>query len=460
MPHASNNLRGVSPPSPFHRTQDAVRARNPSLAGRNGPNARPVPAPGAARRERRLLAASYLMVSVSLLLPYLHPGLDNVRWIVLCIVLVPWLVTNIRWLERPALPAIVMAMVVANLVLRLLSIAWSPMPEYTAMRAVSLALLWLYLIGFASRVKASRLTSLGPLLILLFLAAVVLPGTLSWALGRSTIPFTGYRLWLVGRFSGMTGNPNALAIVLVVCAPIAIALCWQKKWKWWFVVVSACCLHSLILSGSRAGIVGAMIGITTLLAAYYKVRLFLPLGAFAVLLAWLTITYSRDAQETLYEFAARREVTDSAEPISLPALEEIGHSRFEQWEAGWPSIRRRPLLGQGYGIGGTGRSLPGEYEVGYPLHNSLLQVWQENGLVGLLLLLPLIGLLFWHVWRRFVSTATHRDDLIFAGVAGSCLGGLTSAFFESWLLSVGNLGTLPFWTCVFLFLSDSNERAR
>lgn len=402
----------------------------------------------------------YLLVAGSLFLPMVRRELDTIRWVALCIIVSPWIVTNWRFVACPIMPFCVYLMFLGSLGIRLASTAWSPMPSYTMSRGISLTALFLFLLAFSARVLYSRRLNSVARLFAFLLALYILPGIALLLLGQSTVPWNGNLLWRGGRFCGILGNGNQIGVCVSVCVPIVFALWWERRWQWWFLILFALAAWSLLMSGSRAGALGFLFGIATFYATYYRVTYFVPVAAASLIFLVLLFYGSETVREFVADYATHGGRFDSS-------IEQVGANRFDRWELGWTCIKRHPVLGQGYGIGGVSASMSAEDVrissdesiYGYALHNSFLQTWQEDGIIGLLLLVGIVIAIVMQVLR--LSKAVEPNNrALWSGVAGGCIGGLVNCTFESWLFSVGNLGTLPFWTAVFLLLSNQAIQPR
>lgn len=441
-----SSVRGVSMRSPF-------RARATGYGA--GRYVAPAVAGAAQRSWLRDadLPVVYLLVFASLFLPFIRFEWDTLRWVCLLAVALPWVLINLGRVFKPAIPRGLLLLLLATVLLRVASTLWSPLRGYTAMRSISLTVLFVFLFAFCTRVVVHGRLRLVAYVIALITAVCIIPGVVLWAAGYTLVPISGFELWKGQRFSGILMNPNQIGVCVAVCLPLVTALWWERKRRLWLVVLIAACLLSLVYAESRAGMLGTVLGIATFFAVGWRVRWFVVLGGFALFLGWLAINLSHDLELAAFSYATHRDPTylrDNPDEISV---QRVAATRLRQWLPGWRLVKQRPILGQGYGVGGTGARAAGGQEFGYALHNSYLQVWQENGLVGLLLLAAIVLVVLWRILKSFAIPKSLPTSLLWAGLAGSCVGGLADCFFESWLLSVGNLGTLPFWTIVMLLCS-------
>lgn len=276
-----------------------------------------------------------------------------------------------------------------------------------------------------------------------------LPGIIFLGLGMNNPPllksalYTGLEEGWSVRYSGILGNPNQIGICAAVLVPVVFAKALERpksrKVCWLLLIVVG---FSVWHSGSRNGLLSSAIGCgsVVVLAGYgnRKIRALIVVASLALVIA----LYSSVLIEYLSRDKNKTEIV----------FEDAGQNRIERWEAAIKSIEKRPVLGQGLGIGGVpknGYVKPRGVDTGYPLHNSYLQITQELGVVGLLVVLVSV---FFAVFKSLRSNKWIRQNPKFrhtyAGFAGVVLAGVFSAMFESWLIAPGNLATLPFWCAV------------
>ncbi len=397
----------------------------------------------------------YLLLEAALLLPYFRETLANLRWVAFTAVAGLWILQNSRWVLASRVDPNLQLLLFGGALLRVASICWSPFPMHTAMRSVSLLVLTIFLLGFCARVVAVRRVDVYATVVVVFAAAVFVPSIMALVLGWQTVPFSGLEVWkgVTNRFCGVLGNPNAIGTTASVCAPMLLAVWWHRR-RLYLAALLALCLLCAWKSGSRAGMLGVLVGLSACVAVYYRVRWF-PVVAIVVIATALLVWNLNDGARTAVFGFVTRDHSGAEGGFDLNA---VAANRFGEWATGWTSIMRRPVFGQGYGVGGTGLATPWDHSYGYPLHNSFLQIWQENGVIALLLTVATVFLCVSKVANLFLSPERTRDPILWGGVAGVFVGGLTNSFFESWLVSVGNLGTLPFWAAAILLCSRDTTR--
>ena len=415
------------------------------------PRSRPGPAPQLSLGWWTVLA--YVAVFVAIAMQYLTPldlaaNLDtNIRWAAFMAVTIPAILLSLRGASR-AVGCTLGVLLLANSGLRLLSTGWSGLPLYTLYRGISISLLALFLLlGLRARLRTGAdyerlLAVLAAVAALLFV-----PGVVVGLAGLRVVPWSGMPVYrgYSDRFCGILGNPNHVGICAAVLLPIVVAMSLRSRRRWPYVLIALAIVGSVVASRSRAGMLGSIISVLATTGIWLGWRRSLVAGmAISFVAAVLLLAHEKPAREAA-EFYLR---VNTAGKNVQQILEDAGKNRLERWALTVASAKKRLLLGQGYGVSGHGRTLPGGYDFGYPPHNSYLSVLQENGLLGLLALAPLLIGTLRRTIKGHGTVASSRVAFLYAAFGGAVVGGLINAAFESWLLSVGFLATMPFWTCV------------
>ncbi|MCH8147006.1 MAG: hypothetical protein IH987_03305 [Planctomycetes bacterium] len=176
-------------------------------------------------RHNLWVLAPYLTIAAALFLPYVSSSLENVKWLLVISVAS---IGILKWYsERRVFSVFTGGLVVLLIIavgIRAASVLWSPFPVYTALRGISLALMFLFLLVFVSRLAVSGQFGLVRYLILLLSAAWILPGVLLWLAGQSYVPLTGRPIFVGSRFAGILGGPNVIGICCSVCLPVIVSL--------------------------------------------------------------------------------------------------------------------------------------------------------------------------------------------------------------------------------------------
>ncbi len=251
----------------------------------------------------------------------------------------------------------------------------------------------------------------------------------------------GSNAWYALRFRGVFGNPNSIGMLSIIFLPAAVGRFIRTK-RVVPLLLIALILGSLILSGSRNGVMTSSLAIIFFL---YRIR------------AWrASLVIFAAAAVVLLVMPAPAEGTGDQDPLArLTSSQKIatGGGRVEAWEVAIPLIREEIVFGHGFGTEELifrGRKFlvhRGEY-----VHNSYLGMAYQLGIVGAgLLFLPLFGLLAARVVsKRPVSMQEAVCEAVL-------LGGLVASMFESWIYSAGNAFAFPFW--IFVMLLVRSRRA-
>lgn len=167
---------------------------------------------------------------------------------------------------------------------------------------------------------------------------------------------------------GTLGNPNHLGVLLAMAVPLFLS----QPERWWKYLAGATGL--LILATNSVGAIAALIaGLVWWTVAKRKRHLYwiVPALVAAIVLA-----------------------------IKLGQVEDSG--RWMAWQHFWHMVQDKALTGWGPGaVFESARAL----QVGHPMygwrhcHNEYLQLWAEQGIIGLLLALWFLGETFQRAWR-------------------------------------------------------------
>jgi O-antigen ligase len=197
---------------------------------------------------------------------------------------------------------------------------------------------------------------------------------------------------------------------------------------------------SLLLSGSRSGMLASSIGATYLLYHSQKRAWAAAIvaGVMCIIIAPDVVPYDPFSDDQPFQ--------------RLVSGFGTGSGRLEVWPLVLPLIQDRWVLGHGFGTEEFALANAGylfqEFQGGY-FHNSYLGLAYQLGIIGVLLFWgPLLVVFLWQLWR-----SRHDSKLSLSHVYEAVLlAGLVSAMFESWVYSVGNAFSFPFWICVMLLV--------
>jgi hypothetical protein len=129
-----------------------------------------------------------------------------------------------------------------------------------------------------------------------------------------------------------------------------------------------------------------------------------------------------------------------------------GSGRLSVWRGALDDVGKRPLLGFGFGL---------EEQVFVDRYYAFEGTRPENSYLGWLLQLGAAGTLLFAVLGAALLLLARRRPVseAQAAFAGAVLAGLAVSLMQSWVYSVGNLATIPFWVTAGL-LAGAAARPR
>lgn len=239
----------------------------------------------------------------------------------------------------------------------------------------------------------------------------------------------------VGRFQGLLDNPNTLGFFLAPLLPAVIILGFGKSEKRrLFIALGIVLFLSLLLSGSRGGLLSAVFGSVVGFAIARNAKKALVWILAASIAAATLITFIdvriRPEGEGLFEAGT-------------------GSNRLTAWSDGLRLISSRPLLGHGFGVTlayfpeARTESLYRGSSKFHRLHSSFLEAALELGWFGATYLFLLATSGIWRGW-----TLARTDPGLkwkAAALAGGLAGGVMEGVFEAGLLAPGGLLAFHFW---------------
>jgi O-antigen ligase len=239
-------------------------------------------------------------------------------------------------------------------------------------------------------------------------------------------------------------NPNSIGLLLAIAAPIFF---WRlvRRWDAIGLGVMAAGIVSLLLSGSRNGFLAVTAAGALLLARVRFQTLIVLIFCAIVTVTALEVSQAvNQIESTIHNsFALSR----------LFGIDEVGtgSGRFTFWADNAQVIEDNIWTGNGFGtedVGSADLNQYGPQNFGL-FHNSYLGILYQLGLPGLLLLFgPLVFLFMRTAWLSRYEPGFSNTAILLAVLFANFL----SAFFETWIYSVGNAFSFPFWICVMLLV--------
>jgi hypothetical protein len=249
----------------------------------------------------------------------------------------------------------------------------------------------------------------------------------------------------LGRFVGLLGNGNAWAVLAAMVLPWGACLLFRKVRPWSgarFAQGAAVALlgYLLLLSGSRAGLLGGLVAFSLLAVVHLDRRV----GA-AVLLATFFFTVRAVADpayipRTVQKYLYKHTVGQG----------DLFQSRLEPWKRAEQNFREHPWMGYGFGItSATQVSWTPDTQSGAGTVETGSSFWGTLGQVGILGAAPLFAAILLLACRAVRFCWLVRDPWL-TGVCASLLALVVNAVFEGWLLAPGSFTTFYFWGQCFL----------
>jgi O-antigen ligase len=319
------------------------------------------------------------------------------------------------------------------------STAWSADAWLTLRRAGSLAVLFAVAACLLAATRA-RPEAARRLLVGLLAGAVAVGiaglGTLALDYDAAVQPAsTQYP----ARFQGFEQNPDTAALLFALAIPVATyLLLTARSWLWRAALAAAILLFagSIAVSGSRGPLLGALAG--TLVVVLYATRgrrrivlALLTVAAFGACLGISRIPQAKPAPPS----------TSGPPPIRRTLFTSSG--RRAAWAGAIRQAEDRPIAGYGFGT---------EALVFVDRYANFQSDLVENVYIGAALQLGVVGLalLLAVAAAGLVPFARAPSKGIESACAGVVAAALVVAVTQSYLFSVGNIGTGTAWLSLFL----------
>jgi O-Antigen ligase len=359
------------------------------------------------------------------------------RWVCLFVLLGLAVVYAVATSGRTRMPSTFLALGAGLVVLALASAAWSVDAWLTVRRAGSFVVLFTIAAALLFAAPAGVRRLLNGLLAGAVAVGIAGLGMLAFDYDAAVQPASSQS---PARFQGFEQNPDTAALLFALAVPIAVyLLLTARTWLARAAAASALLLFlgSITASGSRgpmvAGLAGTLVVVLTT-ARGRRARLVLAAAAVAVFGACLGISRIPDAKPA---------------PASKPGTPVIRRTLFTSsgrraaWSGAFHEAEKRPVAG--YGFGTEARVFVDRYAdfESDLAENSYIGAGLQLGVVGLALLLSVAA-------AALGPFARAPSAGIEAACAGAAAAALVIAATQSYLFSVGNIGTLTAWVSLFL----------
>jgi hypothetical protein len=249
------------------------------------------------------------------------------------------------------------------------------------------------------------------------------------------------KTFVMGRFHGIFGNPNGMAIfcylffvlVGVVTAMKPDLFTWRER-----AVIFGIIVYCIIISGSRASLAAAMIYLL-----FNRFFAYSPFLGFVVLLA--VVGVSEVVSQNLSTIVMALGLEDYFRLRTL----EGGSGRYFAWEFAWGKIQDFLVFGGGFANDETIMRQNYDYleRMGHQggVHNSYLSMWFNVGFVGLFIYFRSFFLLFFKASKLAPMSLAAMFSVLF------------SINYESWL--VGSLNPYTIMLLIVMTILSEEEIA-
>ncbi len=349
----------------------------------------------------------------------------------------------------------IIVLVAGFLVWMLLSLAWAPVPS-AANRPVKDLLYASF--GFVLLVGAIVERRHVRWLVVAYVAGAAL--TVLWGAAKGGLSVGGASGGEVtaaeGRFQGGAGDPNYLAAVLVPAIMLAGGLAVRRAPGQRILLAFATAIIAIGLAAtqSRGGLIGAGVCAIAALVIWRGHR-----GQIAGLIVLAT-----GAIVTFF-------VLNPSAWIRVHESNQ-GSGRIDIWEVAWRVVRDHPLVGAGIAQfpqvsphyvlqSGALNYVSLIVEKHIVVHNLYLQLWAEDGIIGLLLFAGVVVASLaagWRAARRFDAQGDTEMSALARAAILALIGMLTASFFLS-NLEAGQLWILLALGPILAGLAERQTRA-
>jgi O-antigen ligase len=359
------------------------------------------------------------------------------RWIVLA---AGTLVGLAIWIKAPRKPFRSIHLVsLFCVIMAFVSATVSQYLQMASLKAVSLALLFLYCASGARLAAIGREER--------FFRVLILGSELTVGLSAVCYFGLGYPIW---------GNPNSLGAALSIGAfPILL-------WGWLTsdgqiaklrrFAVLLLCAYLIRFSLSRAAMISMAVVTVVFCLCLHRYKLLTKIVASVLFVVAIGGMMAPDKLD--------KQLADLRDDFLYKghASEGILGSRQGPWEKSINSIKQHPWFGTGYGTSPTGED-PG---VGFGTTSSTSETEREHGssyitiaewvgMVGVLPFFVLLTMTTINVWK-VCSLMNRTTEVRFYSIplAMVVLSGFVHASFEDWMFAVGSYLSLFFWVSAFV----------
>jgi O-antigen ligase len=364
------------------------------------------------------------------------------------LVLVIALVNLVRALDRPLAPSRNELILGCYVFLAAISCFWSYAPSITVVRALELAILYIFMFSAVRQLTPNGLlTALGASLIFMVLTCAGLASVFPWAAGtRIAHQLSDFSWETQARFTWFAVQPinaaaeTGVALIFVVALGLYLEGGWQRRFfrvPLWLYLIPLVIV--MLATRARGPLLATVIAILALsLRKYVQMRFILWAS---LLLSLVLIMIVANTGTNL--LGAENDLAGSSNPLIKFMLRGQNAGDFFSmtgrsglWSTIFSLFESRPILGYGY-VGSRGvllNVLPWAGEA----HNALAETLLDLGIIGVALVwVPLVSSLFSSLAGKTAELDDWAESFLFATLVFLVFDGFSEAGF------VGVVSTMP-----------------
>jgi len=262
--------------------------------------------------------------------------------------------------------------------------------------------------------------------------------------------FEEFLITYKGRPPATTGGPIFLAIYLLLLSFLTLSFGLKEKHKFKKIFYFSSLLlfiFVILLTYTRAAVLGLFVGILYFLLFYPKKLIWLKISAFIFLILGIFFVYWANTTKEFPEFIKENKVlTGFINRLSIKRA--LKDPRISGWKVSLEALKDRPILGYGpenFSIGFDkyyDPTLPnitkiaGGGGLGWwdRAHNFILDISLQAGILALVIYLCLFGFLFWQLQKLKVTNLHEYKNestrIIAHGIQSAFLAYLAANFFS------------------------------
>lgn len=237
------------------------------------------------------------------------------------------------------------------------------------------------------------------------------------------------------RATGTSVDPNLLGGALVFATAFGVALWAGQPRRWWLLGVIALFLLCLLLTRSRAALLGSGAAIAVLTVIRYRSLLWLyPLGGIAI----VALPQTRAMLQHLIS--------------GFRAQDRAAAMRLDEYAKSFQLIQDHPWLGVGFGPPPTMETFVGVSSI-------YLQLAEYGGLLTFAAFGAAVCAVLWSMWRGLRRASSPEDDWIALGALAGMVGALITGVFDHYYVRIPHMAAM-FWIVAALGVSAAWVRQR